>query len=165
MGTATRILNLDQLELGPFGEGERFAARIGRISSELGAEQLGYNLTVIEPGRAAFPLHNHRKLEEAFFILEGQGELRLGDERHPLRAGDMIACPAGGPDTAHQIINTGVDELRMLAISTVVDAEVVEYPDSDKHLVYARFDGEPGVTVRKVFGPDGEECGYWDGEA
>jgi hypothetical protein len=34
------------------------------------------------------------------------------------RSGDVIACPAGGRETAHQIINTGTDELRYLAVST-----------------------------------------------
>jgi len=41
-----------------------------------------------------------------FFVVEGQGELRLGDARHPIRAGDIVACPPGGPETAHHILNT-----------------------------------------------------------
>lgn len=30
--------------------------------------------------------------EEMFFVLEGNGELRVGDATHPVRAGDIIAC-------------------------------------------------------------------------
>ncbi|MCW8278541.1 cupin domain-containing protein [Pseudomonas sp. PCH199] len=31
-----------------------------------------------------------------FYIVAGEGEVRLGAERFPIRAGDVIACPAGG---------------------------------------------------------------------
>jgi hypothetical protein len=44
-------------------------------------------------------------------VLEGEGEIRIGDAKHPIRKGDFIACPPGGPETAHQIINTGVPRL------------------------------------------------------
>jgi uncharacterized cupin superfamily protein len=36
-----------------------------------------------------------------FFVLAGEGEVRLADRMQPIRAGDVIACPAGGADTAH----------------------------------------------------------------
>ena len=53
-----------------------------------------------------------------FFILDGEGELRFGDKRYPLRRHDIIACPPGGPEVAHQIINTGADH----ALSGALDA-------------------------------------------
>ena len=40
-----------------------------------------------------------------FFIVKGAGTLRYGDETRKIRAGDVICCPAGGPETAHQIVN------------------------------------------------------------
>ncbi len=40
-----------------------------------------------------------------FLILEG--ELRFGNERFAIRKHEVIACPPGGPEGAHQIINTG----------------------------------------------------------
>jgi uncharacterized cupin superfamily protein len=113
------IVNLADLELFPLGNGERYQARIGAIGKRLGAQQLGYNLTVLPPGKCAFPFHNHRVNEEMFYIVAGQGELRLGDARYPIRAGDVIACPAGGPEAAHQIANTSANtELHFLAVST-----------------------------------------------
>jgi uncharacterized cupin superfamily protein len=42
----------------------------------------------------------------------GSGKIRIGDETFPIRTGDIIACPAGGHETAHQIVNTGSQELR-----------------------------------------------------
>ena len=111
---------------------ERFDARIGQIAPLLGARKLGYNITAVSPGKRAFPFHNHQVNEEMFFILEGTGELRFGKETYPMRPGDLIACPPGGPDVAHQIINTGEGEMRYLAVSTKLSPEVAEYPDSGK---------------------------------
>ncbi|MBV8061962.1 MAG: cupin domain-containing protein, partial [Nevskia sp.] len=106
---------------------EKFDGGLGLIGPALGAQKLGYNLTVLAPGKPAFPFHNHRVNEEMFFILEGNGELRLGNARYPLRAGDIVACPPGGPETAHQIVNTSDRELRMLAVSTRLYPEICDY--------------------------------------
>ena len=84
-----------------------------------------------------------------FFILEGEGELRFGDQRFPLRKHDVVACPTGGAEVAHQIINTGTTMMRYLALSTVVDLEACEYPDSQKVLVVAGPRGARGL--RKMF--------------
>ena len=84
-----------------------------------------------------------------FFILEGEGELRFGDKHYPLRPNDIIACPPGGPEVAHQIVNTGQTTMRYLALSTRCDIEVCEYPDSGKMLVVA--DKPDGRILRKIF--------------
>ena len=63
---------------------------------------------------------------ELFYIIAGSGEVRLDDRTLPLRAGDLIASPAGGE--AHQIVNTGTSELRYLAISDVGTVDIIEYP-------------------------------------
>ena len=80
-----------------------------------------------------------------FLILEGEGELRFGDQRYPIRKHDVIACPTGGPEVAHQIINTGTTTMRYLALSTLADVEACEYPDSQKVLIVARRHGERGL--------------------
>ncbi len=113
--------------------GERFHARIAPISSQIGAKRLGYNITAVPPGKRAFPFHNHHANEEMFFILSGSGELRFGTNTYPVREGDVIGCPPGGPDVAHQLINTSADtELRYLAVSTAIDTDIFQYPDSGK---------------------------------
>lgn len=87
------------------------------------------------------PFHCHHGEEEMFLILEGQGELRFGDQRYPIRAHDVIACPPGGPEVAHQIINTGTTTMRYFALSTLSEVDACEYPDSQKVLIVAG-DGE-----------------------
>lgn len=167
----TPVLNLADVELIDLAERARqrgsemptarFGGRIGPIGPKIGAQKLGYNLTVIDPGKAAFPKHSHRVNEEMFFILEGHGELRLGDAVHAVRAGDVIACPAGGPDTAHQLINTGDAELRFLSVSTMAFPEICEYPESGKLNAITGM----GADDFRHIARHGETLDYWDGEA
>ena len=161
------VVNLDEVELHSLpsehapsdSAAERFAPRIGALGRQLGALKLGYNLIALAPGKRAFPFHSHHVNEEMFFVVAGQGEIRIGGDRHVLRAGDVVACPSGGPETAHQIVNTGQVELRYIAVSTQESPEVCVYPDSCKYSVMV--DGEGGFrTVARL----GESAGYWDGE-
>ena len=160
------IVNLEQLEYRPIGNGGKFEAKMGAIGARIGAQKLGYNVTVVPPGTRAFPFHNHRVNEEMVFVLEGEGEVRLGGEKHPIRKGDVIACPPGGPEHAHQIVNTSAAELRYLAVSTKMSPEIAEYPDSGKFGVLAELppgaDGKP-QHFRFVGRPD-KGVDYYEGE-
>jgi uncharacterized cupin superfamily protein len=163
------IINIDDVTLEPRPPGmspkgeaaDRYDAKMGFIGTRIGARKLGYNLTAVPPGKRAFPLHNHQVNEEMFFILHGSGELRMGDAVHPLRTGDIIACPPGGKDVAHQIVNTGTEELRYLAVSTKESPELVDYPDSGKFGILAE---RPGSGDRFAFiGRAGQSLDYWEG--
>ncbi|MDR3385910.1 MAG: cupin domain-containing protein [Rudaea sp.] len=167
------ILNLADVELqsasaerAPRGANAGgYDIRWGEIATRIGARKLGYSLTVVAPGKRNCPFHNHYAEEEMFFILDGSGELRYGDSRHPLRAGDFIACPTGGPQTAHQIINTGDVELRYLAVSTMAEIEICDYPDSGKFGVFAQLSDASGQarSLRHLARGD-DTRDYWDGE-
>ena len=164
------ILNIADVELEAFPVpatlADRFEARLGELGGPLGSRQLGYMLTVVPPGKRAFPYHSHRVNEEMFFVIEGEGELRFGSERHPIRAGDVIACPAGGPEVAHQIVNTGTRELKYLGVSTMLSPEVVEYPDSRKFGVRAEIgpDADGRAQRFRFNGRPDSGLDYWDGE-
>ena len=131
------LMNLDEVALDDLEENGLYTSSRGQISDRIGARKLGYNLSVLPPGKAQCPFHCHHGEEEMFLILAGTGELRFGDQRYPIRQHDVIACPPGGPDTAHQIINTGTTTMRYLALSTLVEVEACEYPDSQKVLIVA----------------------------
>lgn len=138
----------------------RFAVSRARLAPRLGLSKLGCSLTEVPPGATAYPFHSHRANEELILVLAGRGELRYGSARHPVRANDLIGCPTGGPETAHQLINTGDAPLRYLVVSTMVDPDICEYPDSGKVGAYAGDgDGELMLLVRHTSGVD-----YWDGE-
>ena len=155
------IINLDALTVDDMEENGLYTSSRATIGDLIGARKLGYNLTVLPPGKAQCPFHCHHGEEEMFFILEGTGELRFGTERYPIRPHDVIACPPGGPDVAHQIINTGDVTMRYLALSTVVEVEACEYPDSRKVLVVA---GKRGArTLRKIVRAE-DTVDYYDRE-
>jgi uncharacterized cupin superfamily protein len=101
-----------------------------------------------------------------FVILEGTGTLRFGANTFPVRAGDVIACPAGGQDTAHQLIASDDGELRYLAISTMLQPDVGEYPDSGKFIVMSG--NPPGGSKDKrllhFVGRRESAVDYWEGE-
>ena len=128
----SRVVNIDELKLDHFVKGEKFEGNSVRIGPLLGAKDLGYSYDVVPPGKRSCPFHSHRGEEELFFIVRGKGLLRYGNETRPIRAGDVICCPTGGPETAHQIVNDSDAELAYLSISTMLPSEVCEYPDSNK---------------------------------
>jgi len=168
------ILNVDDVEYAPRPAGfaakgaaaAHFDARTGQVGSRIGAQKLGYNITAVPPGKAAFPFHSHRVNEEMFMVLQGTGELRIGAEKFGIRRGDIIACPPGGPETAHQIRNTGTEELRYLAVSTLMTPEIAEYPDSGKFGVFAQFPPDSGGNPQffRFVGREMLNVNYWDGE-
>lgn len=162
------ILNLAQLQpeprpaaWAPPGEiGQRIDARLARLTPQLGLRHLGCSLVEVPPGRQAFPFHGHRHNDELFLILSGEGTLRHGGARQPVRAGDVIGCPAGGADSAHALLNTGAEPLRYLAFSSQHTPEICDYPDSGK---FGVFDGEGEAEFFHLARPaDGRD--YWDGE-
>jgi uncharacterized cupin superfamily protein len=160
------IINIADIALAEYGHGEKFAASSGRIGPLLGMQQLGCSFVVLPPGKRASPFHAHHVNEEMFVILEGTGTLRLGPTEHPVKAGDVIACPAGGPGTAHHLVNTGETDLRYLAISTMVRPEVCEYPDSGKFLLIDKeIEGAGGADpIFRYVGRAESSLDYWDGE-
>lgn len=155
------LINLADVEFDDIEDNGYYSSRRALFSASIGARQLGYNLTELPPGKAQCPFHAHRAEEEVFVILEGEGELRFGDQRFPLRPHDMVACPTGGPEVAHQIINTGRVTMRYLALSNQAELDVCEYPDSDKVGVSARTPGAP--RLRGLY-RRGAAVDYYDGE-
>ena len=141
---AKPLMNLGEVEFDDIEDNGLYTSRRGSIGSRIGARQLGYNLTELPPGKSQCPFHSHRSEEEMFLVLEGEGELRYGGERYPIRKHDVIACPTGGPETAHQIFNTGSVPLRYLSLSTMAALEVCEYPDSGKVGIF-------GAGLRRMF--------------
>ncbi len=152
----TKVININDLKLEHFEKGETFASNSARIGPLLGAKDLGYSYDIVPPGKRSCPFHSHRGEEEMFFIVKGSGTLRYGSETRKISAGDVICCPTGGPETAHQIINDSDADLAYLSVSTMMPAEVCEYPDSKK---IGAFGGE----VRHMTLVD-SDVDYWVGE-
>jgi len=159
------ILNIETAELMEWRHGEKYEARMAQIGRLLGARKLGYRVVVLPPGKAAWPRHAHYVNEEMFFIIEGSGALRLGDEAYPVRAGDVIAAPPG-PETPHQILNDSDADLRYLCVSTMEAPDIVEMPDSGKInvMVGSPPGGDKAARTLSVCLPKDAAVDYWEGE-
>src|SRR5579871_734248 len=75
-------------------------------------------VVVLEPGEAP-PLHKHDDTEQVFYILEGEGLLRIGPEKKEfkVRPMDVVRIP---PGTLHSIQCAGGQPMRYLAIDCFV---------------------------------------------
>ncbi len=159
------IIRSEEIEWTETVHGERFAARRKRLGFAAGGEMLGCSLYEVPPGKTAFPYHLHHANEEAIYILSGRGRLRLDEAEHTVGEGDYIALRVGRAG-AHQLINDADAPLRYLCMSTMIEPEVAEYPDSGKIGVLAG--AAPGGDEKrreffKLFHRDAD-TDYWDGE-
>ena len=89
-------------------------------------------VVVLEPGEAP-PLHKHDDTEQVFYLLEGEGVLRIGatQEKHAVRPGDVVRIP---PTVFHSIQCTGKKPLRYLAIDCFVNGRPVAEPTWESHV-------------------------------
>ncbi|WP_373047231.1 cupin domain-containing protein [Vulgatibacter sp.] len=144
--------------------GERFEVRRKQLGAAAGGEKLGCSLFEMPPGKKGWPFHYHLANEEALYVLAGSGTLRLGEREVPVGAGDYVALPVGAGH-AHQLINTGAETLRYLAFSTMIQPDVMVYPDSDKIGVFAGA-APGGPKEARTFGAflRNEPVDYWDDE-
>lgn len=131
------IVNLKDVEFTLQQQGEHIEARQASLGRRLGSRKLGSQLVIVPPGKKAWPYHAHYVNEEMFFILAGEGLLRINQKEYLLSSGDLVSIPPG-PEYAHQIINThDSEELTYLAISTMEEPDVILFPDSNKVTVIA----------------------------
>jgi quercetin dioxygenase-like cupin family protein len=59
--------------------------------------------------------HLHATEVESIYVLSGQGELVLGSDRVPVKAGSVAAIPIG---LEHELHNTGDESIELLAFFT-----------------------------------------------
>lgn len=155
------FLNIDEITyFAPLEEGP-FQEKCARISDKIGAKKLGYSISIVPPDKKVCPFHNHHINEEMFLILEGSGTLRFGEEEYAIKQHDIIACPPGGREVAHQIVNTSESDIKYLCLSTNEPYDICEYPDSDKVLAMA---GEQGNRKFHHIFRVSDEVDYYEGE-
>jgi uncharacterized cupin superfamily protein len=159
------VIGDGDLEWDEQSRGEKFGCRRKQLGSAAGGEKLGCSLYEVPPGRRAWPYHYHLANEEAIYVLEGSGTLRIGGEEIWVSEGDYVAFPAG-EEASHQLINSSEAVLRYLCFSTMVEPDVMVYPDSGKVGIFAG--AAPGGSKEKrtfsKFLWSGAEVGYYDGE-
>ena len=155
------LINVEDITEFKGHEHGTFKAQYADVGVKIGANQLGYNITIIPPGKKSYPFHNHHVSEEMFLILEGTGLLRFGENKYPLKKNDIVACPTGDRSVAHQIINDGNTDLKYLALGTKKPYDICEYPDSDK--ILSRVSSEEDSKLWNM-SKGNESYEYFEGE-
>lgn len=127
-----------------------------RLVRRLGGEKLGGSIYLIKPGQKSFPYHYHHANEEMLIVLEGNVAVRTPEGEHDAGPGDAMVF-LKGPGGAHQVINRSDEDARILMMSTMVEPEIAEYPDSGHIGVFAGV--APGARGR------GDLAKFIDGSA
>ena len=96
-------------------EGRRYPARrhtqgLAGDSQPIRSKNFAMGHVTLEPKGGQVPWHNQEQ-EEVYFVIEGTGEMCLGEEKQPLMTGQMVYIPS---NVFHQLTNTGDTPLRML---------------------------------------------------
>lgn len=146
------------------GNGKSFGFLRKRLGQAAGSEKLGCSLYCLAPGKISYPRHYHLANEEALYILSGNPTLELGEETLTLRPGDYVALPAR-QDHAHLLRNDTNSDATYLCLSTMLEPEVVIYPDSNKLGVMAGSPPGGDKSIRTFQGSFSiSPIGYYDGE-
>lgn len=122
------------------------AAEERRVSDRLvikaGLDELVATDTTFEAGRRGPPPHVHRRQVDSFYVLEGELELLLGDDKVRAPAGSVAVAP---PNVVHTFWNPGPEPARYLNFHTPgaqFDAYLIEGPREGESQTdyFARFD-------------------------
>ena len=62
-------------------------------ASPIQIKEFGMGFVVLEPNGGQVPWHNHEQ-EEIYFIVEGEGEMCLGEERQTISTGQTVFIPS-----------------------------------------------------------------------
>lgn len=96
------------------------------VDADIGAKQVDLHLNTINAGTAPGPYHLHRQVENVYYVLEGQGVIRIDGTDHHVSPGQAVFIP---PDVPHSAHNEGDSPLRLLEIYAPVNVDFVEVDD------------------------------------
>ena len=102
------VVNLDQIKPFITKDGSQIRELLAHRNSSIQKQSLA-EATV--PPNGSTDEHFHAKTEEIYFILEGEGRMRIETETQQVQVGDAIAIP---PGKKHKLWNTGSIPLRLL---------------------------------------------------
>ena len=71
----------------------------------------GFSMLLIELAPEGHTPEHQHDYEEGLFVRTGSGEVKTGDGRVPIRAGDVFYI---APEEKHQFLNTGTEPLELI---------------------------------------------------
>jgi uncharacterized cupin superfamily protein len=141
---------------------EAFGSGCGFEGREFRFQELGINLSVVEPGQPVCLYHSESQQED-FLVLAGECKLLVEGEERPLKAWDFVHCPAG---VAHVFVGAGDGPCVILATGARRPDEKLLYPVSE---LAARYDAsaeedtpDPKQAYARFERPERGRPSYWD---
>jgi uncharacterized cupin superfamily protein len=107
---------------------QTFGSGCGFESEEVWFPQLGFNVSVLEPGQPNCLYHSELNQLEAFLVLSGECRLLVEGEERMLRPWDFFHCPAG---TEHVFVGAGEGPCVILMVGARSEDEQLHYPVSE----------------------------------
>ena len=114
------------------GAGKQVSEALGRRPRSMDLNErhpFDVEIARLKPGETPFPYHSHSAQWEFYHVISGNGSLRHDGGTEPIVAGDAFIFP---PRDAHQISNTGSEDLILYVVADNPVGESYYYPDSDK---------------------------------
>ena len=152
-----QIFNLHGDEWDRVEEREGWRSKDAWVGARIGAELIGGSMYELEPGDRLWPYHTHHANEEWLLVVRGRPTLRTPEGEQDLREGDVVAFPRGDAGL-HQVSNRTNALIRVLMLSTMIEPDLVHYPDSGK------FGARNAKGERIFLSRPGPTLDYWDGE-
>ena len=103
------IADLSEIEGRTYPAGRRTQNLVGG-PSPIQAKNFSLGYVTLQPEGGQVPWHNQEQ-EEVYFIVEGTGEMCVGEERKTVTGGQAIEIP---PGVYHQLTNVGKTPLFMI---------------------------------------------------
>jgi mannose-6-phosphate isomerase-like protein (cupin superfamily) len=119
--TIKNLRDVEDLAAGQ-GFGELQEARFAH--GDLNAEQSGFSLQRVKPGKRHSVVHRHKEMEEIYVVVSGSGRIKLDDQIEEIGPLDAIRV---APSVTRSF-EAGDEGLEFLAFSPRApgDAEIVE---------------------------------------
>ena len=105
------IADLSQIAGRVYPARRRTQNLVGGVSP-IQATSFAMGMVTLEPNGGQVPWHNQEQ-EEIYFIVEGTGEMCLGEERTTIPTGQAAFIP---PTVFHQLTNTGDTPMQMIYV-------------------------------------------------
>ena len=102
------------------------------LGDATGLTGFGFHIIEVQPGHETTEHHRHHHEDECVYVLDGSATAIIGDEEHPINAGDFIGYRKGG--LPHSIRNTGTEVLRCIVVGERLDHDVGDYTKLGKRI-------------------------------
>ena len=112
-------------------------------------QQLGINISVLEPGKPNC-LYHSEAVQEDFLVLSGEGILLVDGEERPLKPWDFVHMPAG---TEHVFVGAGDEPCVVVMTGARVQPEQLLYPKSELAARYGASAEETTPDPKQAYAP------------